>query len=122
MARPRANHLQNFQQGTDIMSSGIQEAATKGLVDWAKGQPFTNVLLTAIFAAGCWFFYFGLNVAIPSHIKSINDSHERIEASHKNEREKTIETYDKWVGQIVELKREAQQATRASAPVASAER
>lgn len=105
------------------MSSGIQEAATKGLVDWAKGQPFTNVLLTAIFGAGCWFVYFGLNVAIPQHIKTINDAQEKLEASHKDERIETIKTYDKWVGQIVELKKEEQQAARAAAaaPVASVE-
>lgn len=101
------------------MSSGIQEAATKGLVDWAKGQPFTNVLLTAIFGAGCWFVWFALNVAIPQHIKTLNESQERLESSHREERTETTKTYDKWVSQIVELKREAQQATRASAPVAS---
>jgi hypothetical protein len=100
------------------MSSGIQEAATKGIVDWAKGQPFTNVLLTAIFGAGCWFFYFGLNFAIPQHLKSINDAHEKIQSSHKSERLETIQTYDKWVGQIVELKKEAQRAARAAAPAA----
>lgn len=102
------------------MSSGLQEAATKGVIDWAKGQPFTNVLLTAIFAAGCWFVYFGLNVAIPQHIKSINDAQEKLEASHREERLETVQTYDKWVGQIVELKKEAQQAARAAAaaPVA----
>jgi hypothetical protein len=121
MARQRPNRLQNLQQGTELMSSGIQEAATKGLVDWAKGQPFTNVLLTAIFCAGCWFVYFALNVAIPQHIKTLNDSAERIHTSHREERTETVKMYDKWNSQIFELKREAQQATRAQAPVASVE-
>ena len=99
------------------MSSGIQETATKGLVDWAKGQPFTNVLLSAIFGAGCWFIWFALDVAIPQHIKTLTDAQEKLEASHREERDVTVKTYDKWVGQIVELKREAQQAARAAAPL-----
>jgi hypothetical protein len=75
----------------------IESESAKLAMELVKGQPFTNVLLAAIFCAGCYGCYFMVNVAIPNHLKTIQDGYERIEESHKTERTMRIEMYDKWM-------------------------
>ena len=66
------------------------------VLDWAKGQPFNNVMLAAIFGAIVWLGYFALNTAIPTMLKQIQDGYERIEDQHRQERDEQIRVYDKW--------------------------
>lgn len=69
-------------------------------VQWATGQPFNNVLLIAIFCGGAYAGHYLMTVAIPSHLKQIQDGYERIEESHKADRQLIIEQYDKWFQSI----------------------
>ena len=66
------------------------------LLEWAKGQPFNNVMLAAIFGSIVWLGYFALNTAIPTVLKQIQDGYERIEDQHRQERDEQIRVYDKW--------------------------
>lgn len=53
-------------------------------LEWAKGQPFNNVLtaalLAALIACGVGAYY-----AIPVHLKTIQDGYERIETIHERD-------------------------------------
>lgn len=63
---------------------------------WAAGQPFNNLLLIAILVAIGWLGYYGLTSAIPQHLNAIQSGYEKIEQAHRDEREQTIKTYDRW--------------------------
>lgn len=66
------------------------------VMSWASGQPFNNVMLMAIFSALCWITYFAVTVAIPAHMKQIQEGYEKLEKGNMEERQQTIEVYDKW--------------------------
>lgn len=66
------------------------------VMSWASGQPFNNVMLMAIFSALCWITYFAVTVAIPEHLKHIQEGYEKLEKGNMEERQETIEVYDKW--------------------------
>ncbi len=67
-------------------------------VEWMLGQPFNNVLLFSILAAIAWTGHYCVTVAIPAHLKIIQEGYEKIEESHRNERVETMKIYDRWLG------------------------
>jgi hypothetical protein len=74
------------------------------VIQWAAGQPFNNVLLLLILFAIAWSARFAVTVAIPIHLKQIQEGYESLQKSHREERESALKTYDKWVDRIVEKK------------------
>jgi hypothetical protein len=70
---------------------------TAQVINWAAGQPFNNVLLLAIFASIGWIAHFAMNTAIPAHIQQIQKGYESLTESHRDERERTQQLYDKWM-------------------------
>jgi hypothetical protein len=70
---------------------------TTQIINWAAGQPFNNVLLLAIFASIGWIAHFAMNTAIPAHIQQIQKGYESLTESHRDERERTQQLYDKWM-------------------------
>ncbi len=79
------------------MADDDKKAITSKVVDWAAGQPFNNVLLLAIFAFMAYGTYFAMNTAIPKHLEQIQQGYQSLVESHKEERQRTLETYDKWM-------------------------
>lgn len=78
-----------------------QEAENKTLtaqvINWAAGQPFNNVLLLAIFVSMMYGTYFAMNTALPKHLEQIQKGYESLTESHRDERERTQQLYDKWM-------------------------
>ena len=70
---------------------------TDRVITWAAGQPFNNVLLLAIFASMMYGTYFAMNTAIPKHLEQIQKGYESLTESHRDERERTQQLYDKWM-------------------------
>lgn len=74
---------------------------TSQIVTWAAGQPFNNVLLLAIFVAIGWIGYYSMTTAIPSHLNQIQKGYESLTESHRDERERTQQLYDKWMNRTL---------------------
>ena len=70
---------------------------TSQVITWAAGQPFNNVLLLAIFASMMYGTYFAMNTAIPKHLEQIQKGYESLTESHRDERERTQQIYDRWL-------------------------
>lgn len=66
-------------------------------VAWIAGQPFNNVLLIAILFCIGWGGYYTVTVGIPSHLQQIQKGYESLTESHRDEREHTLELYDRWL-------------------------
>lgn len=78
------------------MTDGQQKVLSVA-VQWLAGQPFSNVLLVAILGSLLWFGHYSLTVAVPSHLKQIQDGYDRIDRNHRDEREMLRQTYEKWI-------------------------
>lgn len=70
---------------------------TSQVITWAAGQPFNNVLLLAILFCIGWGGYFTVTTAIPKHLEQIQKGYESLTESHRDERERTQELYDRWM-------------------------
>ena len=74
---------------------------------WLTGQPYENVLLSAILCGGAYLAHYVVTVAMPAQIqherdelRQIQEGYERIEESHKADRALIIQQYDKWFESI----------------------
>lgn len=70
-------------------------SAVAQVIAWASGQPFNNVVLLAILVAIGWLGYYGLTTAIPEHLRAIQLGYEKLENSHKEERERTLDMFNR---------------------------
>jgi hypothetical protein len=66
-------------------------------VAWVAGQPFNNVLLVAILFCIGWGGYYTVTTGIPSHLQQIQQGYESLTESHRDERQRTMELYDRWI-------------------------
>ena len=91
------------------MAEDDKKAITIQVFDWLKGQPFNNVLLLLILGGGVWLVV----DRVPEHLTMIQNgyrevietankqhSEERAEMlkNHREERERTQQMYDHWLG------------------------
>lgn len=67
------------------------------VLSWAAGQPFNNVLLMAILGAIGWAGYYTVTLAIPAHLKQIQDGYQSLTDAHREERKELRETYGQWM-------------------------
>lgn len=85
-----------------------EKTALQQIIAWASGQPFNNVLLSAILGAIGWCGYWSISIGVPAHLKQIQDGYERIQSEnreliermdsqHRDERTQTLSTYDRWM-------------------------
>lgn len=70
---------------------------TSQVVSWAAGQPFNNVLLLAILFCIGWGGWYTVTTGIPKHLEQIQKGYESLTESHRDERERTLELYDRWM-------------------------
>ena len=70
------------------------------LISWGAGQPFNNVLLLLCLASFAWCANFTVTIAIPMHLKQIQEGYQSIDSSHRKEREEALRMYDKWMDRI----------------------
>lgn len=66
-----------------------------GLLAWAKGQPFNNVMCVLQLAVICAAIHFGLTVVIPEERRAILDGSIKIEEMHTKQLEKISSTYER---------------------------
>jgi hypothetical protein len=101
----------NQKNGVAI-NGNAEKAIWSQVVAWGAGQPFNNVLLLLILFSIAWSGRFVVTIAIPMHLKQIQDGYQSLQNSHKEEREKeeklhreeresALKTYDKWVDRLV---------------------
>ena len=64
-------------------------AALQVLLKWAASQPLANLLLFAILAFG----FYAIKYVVPEHLRAIQQGYERIEESHKSEREAQMQLF-----------------------------
>lgn len=83
----------------EVMSEDPKPVVSQ-ILSWASGQPFNNVLLLLILGTFAYSLWFAMNQVIPSHLNQIQKGYESLVESHKDERERTILTYDKWVDRM----------------------
>ena len=74
------------------------------IIEWAAGQPFNNVLLIVILTSIGWIGHYSMTIAIPSHLKQIQDGYQSLDATHHAERKQTLETYDRWIDRLAAKK------------------
>lgn len=53
---------------------------------WLTAQSFNNVLLVAILASLIGGTYYAMKEAIPSHLKTIQEGYDRLDAAHREDR------------------------------------
>lgn len=87
------------------MTDEKDKTLTAQVVSWAAGQPFNNVLLLAIFFAIGWIGHFAMNTAIPAHLQQIQQGYESLTESHREERERTQQLYDRWMNRTGEAEK-----------------
>ena len=73
---------------------------TELAIKWVFGQPFNNVMLIAIFAGIAWISHYCITIAIPSHLKMIQQGYETINTSNQLERHEMRAMYDKWFDRV----------------------
>jgi hypothetical protein len=96
------------------MSDTDQKAtgnATEIALKWMFGQPFNNVMLIAIFSGIAWFAHYSVTIAVPSHLKMIQQGYESLDKTHHAERSEMRLMYDKWFDRIAAQDRNAHAAT-----------
>lgn len=96
-----------------------QQDVKSKLVDWAAGQPFNNVLLLGLLFAVGWLGWYGITVAIPTHLRMIQSGYESLDQAHEKERMKTIETYDKWIDRLAGSRSQTESKDSAKPSVAA---
>ena len=73
------------------MTSDDTKGYLRVFADWLTSQSFNNVLLLAILVALGTGVKYALDVAIPNHIKMIQNGYERQEASHERELDRVVD-------------------------------
>lgn len=83
------------------MSEEPSKGTTDKILSWVAGQPFNNVLSLILVCAVIYGGWYALTTAIPEHLKQIQSGYERLNDVHSAERERTVQTYDKWIQHFV---------------------
>jgi predicted AAA+ superfamily ATPase len=95
-----------------VVADDDKKAISVLIFDWLKGQPFNNVLLLLILGGGTWLVV----DRVPEHLNMIQNGYrevidtvtkqhmeERAEIlkNHREERERTQQMYNNWLGRPV---------------------
>ena len=76
----------------DKERDSIKDAGVK----WLLSQPFTNVLLVVLIVMIAWGGHYSITIAIPQHLKSIQDGYEKIDTAARMERKELRSQYESW--------------------------
>lgn len=78
----------------------IEGEVSKGLLHWAKGQPFNNVVVVLqllIMAAVAWY---GITKLVPGERAAITAFGVSLEENHTKQVERITETYEKMLDRV----------------------
>jgi len=78
--------------------------STEIVLKWLFGQPFCNVVLIMIFCSIAWFGHYAVTIAVPSHLKMIQQVYETLDKNHQTEQTEMMIMYDKWMDRIDKIK------------------
>lgn len=70
------------------------------VVEWLKGQPFTNVLLIGLLSTVTYGGYLAINYAVPAHLKQIQAGYETIDARHESRRTEDLKVQDMQINEL----------------------
>ena len=98
------------------MSTGQQPQMPVGtigvLIEYAKGQPFNNMLILLLIGLFSGGGYYTLNTAVPAHLKQIESGYERNAATLKDAVDKCCSDRK----DILEIIKEQRRANAGAAP------
>jgi ABC-type thiamine transport system substrate-binding protein len=77
--------------------AGENQKIIDKFASWLTGQSFNNILLMSILACIMWGGWFAMTTAIPAHLQQIQNGYESLTDSHREERERTQQLYDRWM-------------------------
>lgn len=103
------------QEKIDFSKKSIKESLLLIGANWLNAQNFNNLLLLAIIGLIAYGGRYAITIAIPEHLRTIQQGYEKIEETssqerakmeeaHSKERKEAIETYDKWFERFISTK------------------
>ena len=92
---------------------------TDRALTWVFGQPFNNVMLIAIFSGIAWFAHYSVTIAVPAHLKMIQQGYESLDQNHFTERHEMRAMYDKWFDRVADLEKRQHTGTSSQLPAES---
>lgn len=99
------------------MSEGnptVSKDSIDTVVKWLLGQPFTNLLLIAMLSGGGWTVWYGLTIAIPSHLQALQMGYDRNSDADAKQRAEDRATHQAERKEDRDLMREILQMRKAS--------
>ena len=90
------------QRSSEETGMGVSDKAAKGIMDWAKGQPFNNILILAQLGILCFLGWYGLTAVIPEERKAILDGALKIEEHHTQQVKEMSQTYEAMLDRIAD--------------------
>lgn len=79
----------------------VEHEAVKGLMGWAKGQPFNNVMCVLQLVLLGGLGWYALNVMVPEERKAILEGAQKIEDHHTQQVKSISDTYEKMLDRVV---------------------
>lgn len=77
------------QPDQNVTHASEKVAALQVLLKWMASQPLANLLLFGILGFG----FYAIKWVVPEHLKAIQQGYERMEESHKNERDSNLQLF-----------------------------
>lgn len=70
---------------------------------WAAGQPFTNILLSALLVGFGWMAWHCVTIAVPQHLEAIQNGYEKLDTAHRSERQHLQQSSEKWLEKFMAI-------------------
>lgn len=78
----------------------LESEATKGLLAWAKGQPFNNVLIVLQLTVIGFLGWYAITYVVPEERKAIIEYGTSLEAAQSKQVETITKTYERMLDRV----------------------